>query len=89
MPWSVDTSISLLTLILTGTSSLLDIWNHVTDMYDRTVHQGDSTPDASIVSRAQLPHNIDSDSLLESGLHPKIQTAPDMEPKLARRTQSV
>ncbi|RAK93800.1 hypothetical protein BO79DRAFT_250423 [Aspergillus costaricaensis CBS 115574] len=32
MPWSIDTSLSFITLLLTGISFLLKIWNHVPDL---------------------------------------------------------
>ncbi|BCR95400.1 uncharacterized protein AKAW2_20340S [Aspergillus luchuensis] len=78
MPWSIDTSLSFITLLLTGISFLLKIWNHVANRsYGRVLPQGvvRSTPETSIIRRQQQHHhhqlhNVDPDILLESGLHP-------------------
>ncbi|PYH38711.1 uncharacterized protein BO87DRAFT_412524 [Aspergillus neoniger CBS 115656] len=77
MPWSIDTSLSFITLLLTGISFLLKIWNHVVNWsYSRVLPQGvaRSTPETSIIRRQQQHrhqlHSVDPEILLESGLHP-------------------
>ncbi|PWY85518.1 hypothetical protein BO83DRAFT_433443 [Aspergillus eucalypticola CBS 122712] len=80
MPWSIDTSLSFITLLLTRISFLLKIWNHVANWsYRRVLPQGvaRSTPDASILRRQQRHqqhqlHHVDPEILLESGLHPGV-----------------
>ncbi|KAL2822260.1 hypothetical protein BDW59DRAFT_149625 [Aspergillus cavernicola] len=90
MPWSIDTSISFITLLLTGTLSLLGIWNHVANTYRRIAPQVNSSTEASIASGQQRQSNVDPEVLLESGLYTEThQTQPGSEPRLTRRTQSV
>lgn len=81
MTWSIDTSISFITLLLTGTWSFLQIWNYVAQTYWRAPSQGllselssqqyligsllDSGIEASV---AREQDNLSPEILLESGL---------------------
>ncbi|KAE8422732.1 hypothetical protein BDV36DRAFT_244530 [Aspergillus pseudocaelatus] len=70
MPWSIDTSISFITLLFTGISSLLGIWNLVQNTSRRTLPQAvESSPEASVARAQPRPSDVDPEILLESGLH--------------------
>ncbi|KAE8313070.1 hypothetical protein BDV41DRAFT_537515 [Aspergillus transmontanensis] len=74
MPWSIDTSISFITLLFTGISSILGIGSHVANACRRILHQGvESSTEASITRGQPRPSHVDPEILLESGLHTEIQ----------------
>ncbi|KAJ5678993.1 hypothetical protein N7462_007237 [Penicillium macrosclerotiorum] len=74
MSWSIDTTLSLISLLITGASSLLNIWNHIarTCFIDPTSH-------ASVAEAPQPPENVDPGALLESGLHGQSTAAAQIE----------
>ncbi|KAL2865285.1 uncharacterized protein BJX67DRAFT_359137 [Aspergillus lucknowensis] len=68
MAWSIDTSISFIALLITGTSSLLVIWNYAAHLYRRAFPQGLSLrTDGSIARAQQRPRDLDLVIRLESG----------------------
>jgi hypothetical protein len=84
MPWSIDTTLSLISLFITGSSSLLAIWDRVIHGSKRISFKGqpggahraavtNPPPDSStetLVSRGlHRPRNVDPGVLLESGLY--------------------
>ncbi|KAL4938739.1 hypothetical protein BDV06DRAFT_200237 [Aspergillus oleicola] len=84
MPLSIDTSIAFVTLLLTGTSALLEIWTYIANTYKRNFVQ--VTPSTAALT--------DQEVLLEAGLNTNTHQAPTdiyqpSELRLTLRTRSV
>ncbi|KAL3481687.1 hypothetical protein BJX99DRAFT_218132 [Aspergillus californicus] len=87
MPWSVDTTVSFISLLVNGTSSLLDIWDHITSALRGSSQ--DSTSDPSISEKLRQP-NMDPEVLLELGLFsPSDKSEPVAGLGLIPRAKSV
>jgi hypothetical protein len=82
MPWSIDTTLSLISLFITGVGSVLQVWNFIRQNFRRTSSSGqlagslrkqsltrlpDHNTEASIATGLN-PTNLDLEILLESGL---------------------
>lgn len=84
MPWSIDTTLALISLFVTGSSSLLAIWDRIIHGPKRISFKGqpfealratvtnpppDSSTETLVARGLHQPNNVDLGVLLESGLY--------------------
>ncbi|CEL09264.1 hypothetical protein ASPCAL12403 [Aspergillus calidoustus] len=83
MAWSIDTTLSFLSLLITGASSLVVVWDPIVSSYRRIYRRVCGT-EPSPTRDHQHPSYGDEESLLEEGL----RNGTDFKPSASRRTRT-